>query len=112
MGQLEQPMLDPLRRFNRTVTQRVGALNDDFLARRRPLGQARLLWAEVERLLTASAFEVKIAGPGERPAQACLNAYYAELPHQFDHGFDPALSTPAQDAEPTPPSGLLLLATL
>ncbi|WP_433202910.1 bifunctional helix-turn-helix transcriptional regulator/GNAT family N-acetyltransferase [Dactylosporangium sp. CS-047395] len=33
-----------VRRFNRTVTQRVGALEDAFLARDRPLGQARLLW--------------------------------------------------------------------
>lgn len=37
-------MVDTLRRFNRTVTQRVGALNDAFLARGRPLGQARVLW--------------------------------------------------------------------
>ncbi len=37
-------MIDTLRRFNRTVTQRVGALNDAFLARGRPLGQARVLW--------------------------------------------------------------------
>jgi DNA-binding MarR family transcriptional regulator/predicted N-acetyltransferase YhbS len=33
-----------VRRFNRTVTQRVGALNDTYLSRGRPLGQARLLW--------------------------------------------------------------------
>src|SRR5690349_9907744 len=33
-----------VRRFNRTVTQRIGALNDRFLDRRRPLGEARLLW--------------------------------------------------------------------
>src|SRR5713101_3269495 len=33
-----------VRRFNRTVTQRVGALNDRFLARDRSLGEARLLW--------------------------------------------------------------------
>jgi DNA-binding MarR family transcriptional regulator len=33
-----------VRRFNRTVTQRVGALNDRFLARDRPLAEARLLW--------------------------------------------------------------------
>jgi DNA-binding MarR family transcriptional regulator/GNAT superfamily N-acetyltransferase len=33
-----------VRQFNRTVTQRVGALNDTFLTRARPLGQARLLW--------------------------------------------------------------------
>lgn len=37
-------MVDQVRRFNRTVTQRVGALNDAFLARDRPLGQARVLW--------------------------------------------------------------------
>ena len=37
-------MIGQVRRFNRTVTQRIGALNDAFLARGRPLGQARLLW--------------------------------------------------------------------
>jgi DNA-binding MarR family transcriptional regulator/GNAT superfamily N-acetyltransferase len=36
--------VDQVRSFNRTVTQRVGALNDRFLARNRPLGQSRLLW--------------------------------------------------------------------
>ncbi len=33
-----------VRSFTRTVTQRSGALNDRFLARDRPLGQARMLW--------------------------------------------------------------------
>jgi DNA-binding MarR family transcriptional regulator/GNAT superfamily N-acetyltransferase len=33
-----------VRSFNRTVTERVGALNDRFLGRGRPLGEARLLW--------------------------------------------------------------------
>ena len=33
-----------VRRFNRTLTQRVGALNDRFLARDRPLAMSRLLW--------------------------------------------------------------------
>src|SRR5215470_9674164 len=33
-----------VRRFNRTVTQRVGALNDHYLSRDRPLGEARMLW--------------------------------------------------------------------
>ena len=37
-------MIDRVRRFNRTVTQRTGALDDAFLSRDRPLGQARLLW--------------------------------------------------------------------
>src|SRR3954447_551202 len=33
-----------IRRFNRTVTQRVGALDDRFLALDRPLALSRLLW--------------------------------------------------------------------
>src|ERR687897_59921 len=37
-------MVAAVRRFDRTVTQRVGALNDRFLARDRPLAAARLLW--------------------------------------------------------------------
>ena len=37
-------MVSQVRRFNRIVTQRVGALDDRFLARDRPLGEARLLW--------------------------------------------------------------------
>ena len=37
-------MIDQVRRFNRTVTQRIGSLDDRFLSRDRPLGEARLLW--------------------------------------------------------------------
>src|SRR5919108_6332957 len=37
-------MVEQVRRFNRTVTERVGALNDHFLGLERPLGEARLLW--------------------------------------------------------------------
>jgi DNA-binding MarR family transcriptional regulator/GNAT superfamily N-acetyltransferase len=37
-------MLSQVRRFNRVVTQRVGALDDHYLARERPLGEARVLW--------------------------------------------------------------------
>ena len=33
-----------VRRFNRIVTQRVGALEDSYLSRGRPLGEARLLF--------------------------------------------------------------------
>jgi len=33
-----------VRSFNRTVTERVGALQDSFLARGRPLGASRVLW--------------------------------------------------------------------
>jgi DNA-binding MarR family transcriptional regulator/GNAT superfamily N-acetyltransferase len=33
-----------VRSFNRTVTQRIGALHDEYLARGRPLGASRVLW--------------------------------------------------------------------
>lgn len=36
--------VEVVRRFSRTVTQRVGALADEFLSRDRPLGEARVLW--------------------------------------------------------------------
>ncbi len=39
VGEVEQ-----VRRFNRLVTERVGALNDHYLARDRALGEARVLW--------------------------------------------------------------------
>lgn len=41
------PADDPVvavRRFNRTVTQRIGALDDEYLDRGRPLGASRVLW--------------------------------------------------------------------
>jgi DNA-binding MarR family transcriptional regulator/N-acetylglutamate synthase-like GNAT family acetyltransferase len=41
---MERTMIEQVRRFNRAVTQRAGALEDAFLARGRPLGQARVLW--------------------------------------------------------------------
>jgi DNA-binding MarR family transcriptional regulator/GNAT superfamily N-acetyltransferase len=41
---MQQAMVTGVRRFNRTVTTHVGALNDRFLGRGRPLGEARLLW--------------------------------------------------------------------
>src|SRR3984893_13057149 len=41
---MERDMIEQVRRFNRIVTQRIGVLDDAFLARDRPLGQARLLW--------------------------------------------------------------------
>jgi DNA-binding MarR family transcriptional regulator/GNAT superfamily N-acetyltransferase len=37
-------MVAHVRRFNRTVTQCIGVLNEDFLASDRSLGQNRLLW--------------------------------------------------------------------
>jgi len=199
---MDAGMVDQVRRFNRVVTQRVGALNEEFLARDRSLGQARVLWeigpdgsdvrqlrsrldldsgylsrllraletdglvvvtpsgadgrvrtcrltgpgsaewaeldrradvaagsileplsdrqrtsllaamAEVERLMVASMVQVAVCDPREEQARYCLRSYFDELAERFDSGFDPAAGIPASDAEMTPPSGLLLVASL
>jgi DNA-binding MarR family transcriptional regulator/GNAT superfamily N-acetyltransferase len=41
---MDRAVIDRIRSFNRTVTERIGALNDHFLGRDLPLGAARLLW--------------------------------------------------------------------
>jgi DNA-binding MarR family transcriptional regulator/GNAT superfamily N-acetyltransferase len=41
---MDMPLVGQVRRFNRVMTERVGALNDHFLGRNHPLGEARLLW--------------------------------------------------------------------
>ena len=41
---MDMPLVEQVRRFNRVMTERVGALNDHFLGRNHPLGEARLLW--------------------------------------------------------------------
>ncbi|MFJ8039717.1 GNAT family N-acetyltransferase [Kitasatospora sp. NPDC096147] len=45
----EQQHIEQVRRFNRTVTERVGVLHDHYLGRDRPVGEARLLWEIGER---------------------------------------------------------------
>jgi GNAT superfamily N-acetyltransferase len=68
--------------------------------------------AEVERLLTAAMVEIAPIDPEHPDAQACLQAYYAELDRRFEAGFDLARSTPAVETALRPPAGLLLIATL
>src|SRR5437588_8412102 len=41
---MDMPLVEQVRSFNRTMTERVGVLNDHFLGRNHPLGEARLLW--------------------------------------------------------------------
>ncbi|MCB1002953.1 MAG: MarR family transcriptional regulator [Acidimicrobiales bacterium] len=41
---LDDRAVDQVRRFNRLVTERIGALDEHYLARSRPLGQSRVLW--------------------------------------------------------------------
>jgi DNA-binding MarR family transcriptional regulator/GNAT superfamily N-acetyltransferase len=41
---MAKPAIEQVRRFNRIVAERICALEDHFLGRSRPLGEARLLW--------------------------------------------------------------------
>ncbi|MFF0742904.1 GNAT family N-acetyltransferase [Streptomyces sp. NPDC004111] len=41
---MDATQIDRVRRFNRTVTERVGVLHDRYLGLDRPVGEARLLW--------------------------------------------------------------------
>jgi DNA-binding MarR family transcriptional regulator/GNAT superfamily N-acetyltransferase len=41
---MDRVATEHVRRFNRTVTQRIGALSDGYLTRDRPLGASRVLW--------------------------------------------------------------------
>jgi DNA-binding MarR family transcriptional regulator/GNAT superfamily N-acetyltransferase len=41
---MESSQIEHVRRFNRIVTQRAGALDDSYLRRGRPLGEARVLY--------------------------------------------------------------------
>ena len=41
---MDTSLVEQVRSFNRTMTERVGVLNDHFLGRNHPLGEARLLW--------------------------------------------------------------------
>lgn len=41
---MDPAAIQQIRSFNRTVAERIGALSDRFLQRRRPINEARLLW--------------------------------------------------------------------
>jgi DNA-binding MarR family transcriptional regulator/GNAT superfamily N-acetyltransferase len=189
-----------VRRFNRVVTQRVGALNDQYLSRSRTLGASRVLWEigvegcevrslrsrlgldsgqasrllraleadglievapsamdgrvrfarlteagigeravldersdqlarsildplpgpsrdrlvdamrTVERLITASAVDLRIVDPSGADARACLRAYFAELNRRSEIPFDPAKGTSAEPQELRAPAGAFVIA--
>lgn len=65
-----------------------------------------------ERLLAASAVDVRVEDPATPAAQLCLRSYFAELDSRFATGFDPRRSISADIEELTPPAGLLLVARL
>jgi DNA-binding MarR family transcriptional regulator/GNAT superfamily N-acetyltransferase len=191
-----------VRSFNRTVTQRVGALNDSFLGRDRPLGEARLIYeigengaelrrlrerlaldsgylsrllrslerqglvrvqnhpedararlitltpkgsdelreyddlsdthaqallaplsaserdrliaamTDVERLLRASAVEIRVEPADSGDAALCLEHYARELARRFENGYDPEKTRAATITELTPPAGCFVVARL
>jgi DNA-binding MarR family transcriptional regulator/GNAT superfamily N-acetyltransferase len=49
-----------VRGFNRTVTQRIGALDEDYLARSRPLGASRVLWEIGDRGTDVRAIRARL----------------------------------------------------
>jgi ribosomal protein S18 acetylase RimI-like enzyme len=57
---MESGLVAAVRRFNRTVTQRVGALDDEYMARGRPLAQARLLWEIGPRSAEVAALRARL----------------------------------------------------
>jgi len=135
-------LVDQIRSFNRVVTQRVGALDDRYLGRNRPLGQDRVLWEigtegcevralrsrlgldagqgdelvaamrTVRRLLTTSAIDIRPVATPGADARSCVRAYFAELDRRSDSGFDAAAGISAEPHEVTPPAGLFLVAYL
>jgi DNA-binding MarR family transcriptional regulator/GNAT superfamily N-acetyltransferase len=51
---------EQVRSFNRTVTQRIGALQDEYLARGRPLGASRVLWEVGEAPVDIRALRTRL----------------------------------------------------
>lgn len=58
---MEDASLLQVRRFNRTVTQRIGALGDDYLGSGRPLGEARLLFEIGQAGATVRELRMRLA---------------------------------------------------
>ncbi|MEU7580971.1 helix-turn-helix domain-containing GNAT family N-acetyltransferase [Streptomyces sp. NPDC041068] len=61
---MDAGQIDQVRRFNRTVTERMGVLHDRYLGGERPVGEARLLWEIGVR--EAGERETGERGAGER----------------------------------------------
>jgi ribosomal protein S18 acetylase RimI-like enzyme len=66
----------------------------------------------VERLITASAVDLRIADPSGADARACLRAYFAELNRRSELPFDPAKGTSAEPHELRAPAGAFVIAYL
>ncbi|HET7076473.1 MAG TPA: MarR family winged helix-turn-helix transcriptional regulator [Chloroflexia bacterium] len=54
------PLVEQVRSFNRIMTERIGVLNDHFLGRDHPLGEARLIWEIGEQGTTVRALRRRL----------------------------------------------------
>ena len=66
---------------------------------------------EVERLMTASAVELRAVDPEAPEVQYCLEQYFAELAERDANRFEPGEALPTAD-EMRPPAGLFVIAYL
>jgi DNA-binding MarR family transcriptional regulator/GNAT superfamily N-acetyltransferase len=57
---MDGDLIWPVRRFNRTVTQRIGALSEEYLARSRSLGASRVLWEIGDRGADVRALRTRL----------------------------------------------------
>jgi GNAT superfamily N-acetyltransferase len=94
--------------------RRAGALASAMLD---PLSAAQrdrmiVAMAEVERLMRASAVQIKPEAAGSADAQWCIAQYFSEITPRFDAGFDPARTISANPDELTPPAGIFVIARL
>ena len=92
-------MVGQVRRFNRAVTQRVGALDDRYLARDRPLGEARILWEVGEEGCEVRALRTRLgldSGHASRLLRSLERAGLVEVaPGASDRRARAARLTPA-----------------
>jgi len=66
---------------------------------------------DAHRRLRLAGPRIERVEPGGPDARWCLSQYFAELARRFEHGFDPAQSIPADDAQFRPPLGAFLVAS-
>jgi len=72
---------------------------------------AELPTVDVVRRLRVAGARIERVDPTAHAARWGLTQYYAELARRFEHGFDPAQSIPADDADMRPPAGAFLVAS-
>ena len=70
-GDAGSVLVDQVRGFNRVVTQRVGALDDRYLGRARPLGQDRVLWEIGTEGCEVRALRSRLASTPDTSAGCC-----------------------------------------